>query len=135
MSKWNLASLQLSRLDSILTLGSIFSLCRSHSLTVIYYSYIVFFAERGSKNHDSELYPAGRARLEPVGIILAAALMGTAALQLVIESAQQLAAGFASADGVPVVFFDAFTLAVLCLTIVAKLVLWIYCAAFAKYSP
>jgi len=97
---------------------------------------IVWLAERGSKDHDSSLYPAGRSRLEPVGIIICAALMGMASLQLILESVEQLVAGFSRHGERPQgVAFDAPTLLLLGATIVAKLALWIYCQFYAKYSP
>ena len=96
---------------------------------------IVWLAERGSKNHDSSLYPAGRSRLEPVGIILCAAIMGCASLQLILESVGELAQGYGAAHVTPTVSFDVFTLSLLLATVMAKLGLWIYCAAFAKHSP
>jgi cation diffusion facilitator family transporter len=95
---------------------------------------IVWWAERGSRNADTSLYPAGRSRLEPVGLIVCAALMGCAALQLLVESASQLVVGFTHAKH-PVVTFDVLTLTILMLTIIGKLGLWLYCAAYAKYSP
>jgi cation diffusion facilitator family transporter len=96
---------------------------------------IAMLAERGSKQHDRTLYPAGRSRLEPVGIILCAALMGMAALQLILESGGQLMQGFGKGGAPPTVSFDVFTLAMLGATIGVKAVLWFYCSLYSKYSP
>lgn len=96
---------------------------------------IVYLAERGSKTQHAD-YPAGRSRLEPVGIIICAALMGCAALQLILESGEQLYVGYrGDAAEHAQVDFNFFTIALLVSTILGKLALWIYCAAFASYSP
>jgi divalent metal cation (Fe/Co/Zn/Cd) transporter len=81
------------------------------------------------------MYPAGRSRLEPVGIIVCAAIMGCAALQLILESGEQLATGFGSHAHHAVVSFNLFTIVLLLATVLAKLALWIYCSAYARYSP
>lgn len=96
---------------------------------------IVFLAERGSKTQHED-YPAGRSRLEPVGIIICASLMGCAALQLILESGEQLFVGYrGDPSDHAQVDFTFFTIALLVSTILAKLALWIYCAAFASHSP
>lgn len=57
-------------------------------------------------------------------------------MQLILESVGELAHGYGGGHpSHPSVSFDAFTLSLLVVTIVAKLGLWIYCATFAKYSP
>jgi cation diffusion facilitator family transporter len=113
---------------------------------------IVVWAERKSKVYDRRMYPIGRAKLEPIGIILTSSLMAFGALQLIMESTTQLFRGWTHAgrtgaeqdslDGLGLhahsfrfVTFDAFTITLLTLNIVAKMGLWIYCRALAKYSP
>jgi cation diffusion facilitator family transporter len=130
----------------ILFVCKTFSAVASHSLSVAASAVdsfldlasqgIVVLAERGSKNHDASLYPAGRSRLEAVGIILCSALMGMAALQLILESGKELYMGYLSEHGHHAsVDFNLFTISLLLLTILAKFVLWVYCNAYAKYSP
>ena len=46
---------------------------------------------RSSKSRSSALYPAGAARLEPLGILTCAALMGMASFEIMRESLESLA--------------------------------------------
>ena len=95
---------------------------------------IVVWAERSSSSRNPILYPAGKARLEPVGIILCAALMGMAALQLILESVTQLIEGFNNIEHPSALIFDMSTIAMLIGTIVAKIALWILCSRYADKS-
>mmetsp|Transcript_20295 Transcript_20295/g.22979 ORF Transcript_20295/g.22979 Transcript_20295/m.22979 type:complete len:438 (-) Transcript_20295:156-1469(-) len=52
---------------------------------------VLNYTERhSSKSRSSALYPAGAARLEPLGVLICAALMGMASFEIVKESAQSL---------------------------------------------
>lgn len=80
-------------------------------------------------------FVAGKARLEPVGIILCAALMGMAALELILESATALIQGFKESSHQPALEFDFSTMSMLVGTIVAKIILWAFCAHIQDRSP
>ena len=48
---------------------------------------VLYFAERHAKeNHSSALYPAGASRMEPIGVLTCAALMGIASFEVLQES-------------------------------------------------
>lgn len=111
----------------------------SHSLAVIgsaldsfldLLTQIVIFAVNSySKIRDRTLYPAGLSRLEPIGVILCASIMGMAALELVLHSILQLMSGHHQ------LFFSITSISILILAIVIKIVLYIMCSAMVKYSP
>jgi divalent metal cation (Fe/Co/Zn/Cd) transporter len=71
-------------------------------------------------------YPESKDRLEPIGVILFATVMGMSSLQIVVESAK-----VALGDR-PHVTVDAFTAVCLGATIVAKALLYRYCERVAK---
>ncbi|KNC47829.1 cation diffusion facilitator family protein [Thecamonas trahens ATCC 50062] len=76
---------------------------------------IMFVTERAISRRDPYKYPVGRRRLEPLGIIVFASVMGTAALQLILTGALRLL------DGGADISLSASTITVLGFTIVAKL--------------
>ena len=58
---------------------------------------VIFATQWFMAKHDPYKYPEGKARFEPIGIVLFASVMGVTALQLIKESATSLAAGFGGA--------------------------------------
>jgi hypothetical protein len=88
--------------------------------------FIIFVAEHGVQHSNRELYPAGKSRLEPIGIILCACVMGMASLQLILQSTTTLVEGARqSINGeltVEYVVFDTTTIALLIGTIASKIV-------------
>ncbi|GAB5370684.1 hypothetical protein AAMO2058_001514400 [Amorphochlora amoebiformis] len=89
---------------------------------------VVFSVERCSKLRDKEQYPAGLSRLEPIGVIFCASIMGMAALELVFHSTMQLFAGSQP------LWFNAISITILVVAIVIKIVLYIFCSALSKHS-
>ena len=52
---------------------------------------VLYFAERHAKeNHSSAMYPAGASRMEPIGVLTCAALMGIASFEVLQESINSL---------------------------------------------
>ena len=54
---------------------------------------VLYYTERTSERHvgrSSEIYPAGAARLEPIGVLTCAALMGMASFEVLKESVEAL---------------------------------------------
>lgn len=51
---------------------------------------VICWAQRGTVSFSAEEYPVGRNKLEPLGVILCASLMGSAALLVLFESSQIL---------------------------------------------
>jgi divalent metal cation (Fe/Co/Zn/Cd) transporter len=81
---------------------------------------------RGNQNVDEQIYPLGRARLEPVGIVVVASLMGMASLQVVLESLYRILRGIQKQSfDVPDVSW--FAIAMLLSTIALKLGLYAMC--------
>jgi len=93
---------------------------------------IIFFADREKRSSDVARYPAGRSRLEPVGIVLCASLMGVASLEIACRSCADLAQGH-SGDP-PELSLDNGNLALLLFTILSKIALYLYCVAVQKHS-
>jgi divalent metal cation (Fe/Co/Zn/Cd) transporter len=90
---------------------------------------ILFLASRAMHNPANvHKYPSGRARLEPLAIIVFASVMFTATFSVVLESVRDLA-NFAqpAADSLSVPVF-----VVIGITLVLKLVLLITCALVGK---
>lgn len=82
---------------------------------------IIFVTEIMTLRTSQEDYPAGKSRFEPVGIVIFAACMFTATLQLLLSSIEALIAQDLH------LMVDGWTLAVLLTTIGLKFVLWMYC--------
>ncbi|OQS02878.1 Cation Diffusion Facilitator (CDF) Family [Thraustotheca clavata] len=78
-------------------------------------------------------YPAGRRRLEPIAVIVSATLMGMASLEVVQQSIATLIQGLQGK--MPDLYMSNFTIIMLGVAIVIKLVLWFICAKIAHSSP
>ncbi|KAI9919129.1 hypothetical protein PsorP6_011748 [Peronosclerospora sorghi] len=77
-------------------------------------------------------YPAGRRRLEPIAVIVSATLMGMAAIEVIQKSVGALVEGFHGNQRE--LDISAFTIAVLMVVILVKLILWHVCAKIAVQS-
>lgn len=73
------------------------------------------------KRYDRFHYPIGRNRLEPVAIVITAAVMGTAALQIITSAIENLAGGNVNPR------INVFSGAIIVLTVVFKGILYILC--------
>ncbi|ETL97453.1 hypothetical protein, variant [Phytophthora nicotianae] len=78
-------------------------------------------------------YPAGRRRLEPIAVIISATLMGMAAIEVIQQSVEALVKGFKGHQRE--LDFSSFTMIVLLVAIVIKLLLWHICTKIASHSP
>ncbi|POM74766.1 Cation Diffusion Facilitator (CDF) Family [Phytophthora palmivora] len=78
-------------------------------------------------------YPAGRRRLEPIAVIISATLMGMAAIEVIQQSVEALVKGCNGRQRE--LDISTFTMAVLLVAIIIKLVLWYVCAKIASNSP
>lgn len=54
---------------------------------------MLYYASHAAKKSDKYRYPVGRHRLEPLGVVVFAAIMGTAAWTVIIEGIRQLVIG------------------------------------------
>lgn len=89
---------------------------------------IMFFTERAILKRDPYKYPVGRRRLEPLGIIVFASVMGTAALQLVTTAVEAIIQRKASLSLAPL------TLVILIAVIAIKLALFLWCRIVGRKS-
>jgi len=83
---------------------------------------ILFATDRYRKKKNPELFPAGKSRMEPIGIILFSALMAFMSLQLLEEAVRSLIGGGESNLNV-----DALPIILMCIGIGIKILLFLYC--------
>ncbi|CAF0932807.1 unnamed protein product [Adineta steineri] len=138
---------KLSLLVNICLLGiKIVAAIISHSLSVISSvvdsgvdltsSIILFWATRAIKRRDPILYPQGRTRLEPISIVILSVIMCSASIQVISESLQttiediQMMKKYPSnsSEYVHPVNMTAYPIAIMCTTIVLKLMLFFLCS-------
>lgn len=55
--------------------------------------HILYFTDRSRRRPNLFLYPQGKSRMEPVGIIIFSALMATVSVELLIQSVTDLIEG------------------------------------------
>ncbi|KAF9361435.1 hypothetical protein BGX26_003179 [Mortierella sp. AD094] len=111
--------------DSLAVLASMLdSLMDLLSGAIIWYS-----ARLRSNTSDGHRYPVGKARMEPLGIIVFAAVMVTSFMQVILQSIERLLGEAEEAVDLGLVI-----LLLLGLNILIKLVLWAWCRTM-KDSP
>ena len=133
LSLWINIALTIIKLYNVLTSGSLAVLaslvdsCLDLAQTVVLY-----VVERKAHLAADEEYPAGRSRLEPVGVIVCAMLMAVGSLGVIYDACGSIVEGVTGAPPPLDVSFD--TIASLVATILSKFWLWAYCAAVADRS-
>ena len=95
---------------------------------------IIFCAVRGNRDVDERVYPVGRGRLEPLSIVIVAAVMGMASLQVVLESFYRIIHGFESEGKIKVPTISTAAILMLITTIGLKVLLYLMCKKLAKNS-
>lgn len=106
---------------------SIFSTMADAFMDLLSSVVLMWAAKQASKTNLTK-YPAGKSRMETVGIIVFACLMSCVALFLIIESSQKLTESSHSPDLTPLAIgFVSAALAV-------KLALYIYCQSLSHFS-
>lgn len=93
-------------------------------------SVIMIVTNRAKNKVNRYKYPQGRERLEPVGILIFSAVMGTASLLLIIESAQRLI--FNTFDSPDVGWI---TIGLVIADIAIKFCLYLYCRRLSSRLP
>ena len=112
--------------DSLAVLASMIdSLMDLLSGAIIWYS-----ARLRSNTTDGDRYPVGKARMEPLGIIVFAAVMVTSFMQVMLQAFERLIEGSEE----PPVDLGFVILLLLALNIVIKFFLWLWCRTM-KDSP
>ncbi|KAG0374942.1 hypothetical protein BGX24_009731 [Mortierella sp. AD032] len=112
--------------DSLAVLASMIdSLMDLLSGAIIWYS-----ARLRSNTTDGDRYPVGKARMEPLGIIVFAAVMVTSFMQVMLQAVERLVAGSEE----PPVDLGLVILLLLALNIVIKFLLWLWCRTMKDSS-
>eukprot|EP00510_Aplanochytrium_minuta_P003750 CAMPEP_0184007018 /NCGR_PEP_ID=MMETSP0954-20121128/1067_1 /TAXON_ID=627963 /ORGANISM="Aplanochytrium sp, Strain PBS07" /LENGTH=565 /DNA_ID=CAMNT_0026285735 /DNA_START=469 /DNA_END=2166 /DNA_ORIENTATION=- len=124
--------------------AKIYVVIESHSLAVLASAVdslldlisqvIVYLALRGSQEADEQTWPVGRSRLEPVGIIVCASLMGMASLQIVYQSSVSLVQGILDEGDRNIPLLGGITTHLLVSAIAIKGVLFICCYSLKERS-
>lgn len=97
--------------------------------------FVVWAASALAARREPSRFPVGRARYEPIGIVVFAALMGAASLQLLSQAVQELAAGLLPGGaGATEVRAGPSTLAVLGAVVVVKAGLFLFCTSLRSAS-
>jgi hypothetical protein len=91
---------------------------------------ILYWTSLRMAKRDLFKYPEGKTRLEPVGTVLFASVMGMASLQILVESAKRFVTGFE--EGGVELHMSIIPISVLVLTIVSKTALYFYCSWVAE---
>eukprot|EP01103_Thecamoeba_quadrilineata_P010794 TRINITY_DN2429_c0_g1_i2.p1 TRINITY_DN2429_c0_g1~~TRINITY_DN2429_c0_g1_i2.p1 ORF type:complete len:285 (+),score=68.04 TRINITY_DN2429_c0_g1_i2:27-857(+) len=127
----------------VLFIAKLFASYSSGSLSVIssavdsfldlFSGFVLWYTTRKTFTNPYD-FPAGKkTRMEPLGVIVFAAVMGTAVLQLVSQAAEQLYIGFSQhqVNGQSLSFID---IGILVSVVCVKFCLWIFCS-MVKNSP
>lgn len=127
----------------ILSVASTYAAIRSGSLAVLaslvdtlldlISQVVLSVAESCMRKPSDESYPAGRSRIEPVGVIIVSVMMGIAALELLRASVETLvqALGY---HHMPNLNMEPITLFILCIAVGVKCTLYLYSSALADQS-
>eukprot|EP00158_Paraphelidium_tribonemae_P002500 Partr_v1_DN25419_c0_g1_i2_m53734 putative Metal tolerance protein len=89
---------------------------------------VMFITHRVMNRRDLFLYPVGKTRFENLGIIVFAAVMGSASFQIITESIRELVAGVTAPDQ------GIFTIISLCIVVAVKFCLYVWCKLLSKQS-
>ncbi|KAF9103338.1 hypothetical protein BGX29_003470 [Mortierella sp. GBA35] len=112
--------------DSLAVLASMIdSLMDLLSGAIIWYS-----ARLRNNTTDGDRYPVGKARMEPLGIIVFAAVMVTSFMQVMLQAFERLVLG----SDEPPVDLGLVILLLLALNIVIKFMLWLWCRTMKDSS-
>jgi len=95
---------------------------------------IIIAALRGNRNVNKDVWPLGRSRLEPVGLIVVSSLMGVASFQILAESIIRIVNGLSSSTPPQTPKFDTVSIVLASVAIGVKTVLFFICASVSKYS-
>lgn len=89
---------------------------------------ILYLISRAIRRRDPYKFPVSKSRLEPVGIIIFASIMGMASLQIFQTAVQTLAKGSSDMEQTD------FSFGILIATIGSKALLFVYCTVAARLS-
>ena len=87
---------------------------------------VLYYTAQKMEKQEPYAYPIGKSRMEPVGILIFAIVMGLLSLQILSEAVQTIATGSEEKNGIDINVLD---MVLLGGVIVVKFGLWIYCRA------
>lgn len=90
---------------------------------------VLFLTQRAMSRTDPYKYPEGKARLEPLGVIVFAVVMGMSSVQIIVEAVKRIVT--IATEG-PSIELGPITVIILGSTIVFKLVAMLFCQYVAK---
>lgn len=91
--------------------------------------FVIFFTSILQKRNEPYLYPAGKRRIEPLGVIIFATAMFVATFNLVVEAVQTMADGGNDDLDITIV-----TLGIIAATVAAKVILFVFCYSLRSLS-
>jgi len=95
---------------------------------------VVYYAQRGVTTFSFVEYPVGRNRLEPLGVIVCASLMGSASILVLFHAIKILIQNF-SENTQPAIELQPYDAGILVFAVVVKACLYVYCNAIRDESP
>lgn len=95
---------------------------------------ILWCASRIAARQNKHKWPVGKSRLEPIAIIIFASVMGTAALQVIIEGVTRLVDVLVTRKDPGLEKVDALAYGIIAAVVVVKSVLWFICHRLRKVS-
>lgn len=94
---------------------------------------VMYLLTKAMRKRDPYKYPVSKSRLEPVGIIVFAAIMGMSSLVMAQQALQNLINGLEKTPHR--VNISVLTIVVILITIVSKTALYFYCSKIGEESP
>jgi hypothetical protein len=95
---------------------------------------LLFFARRAVQNENKYEYPIGKARMQPLGIVVFAAMMGTVSIQIMLQGLTDIISQKSEPALPPlrkgIELKSLLVIIVMVSNIVLKFFLWIYCQLF-----
>jgi len=95
---------------------------------------VVYYAQRGVSTFSFAEYPVGRNRLEPLGVIVCASLMGSASILVLFHAAKIFLVNLHD-HTTPVIELHLADTAILIFAVIVKAILFFYCNAIRNQSP
>eukprot|EP01132_Coremiostelium_polycephalum_P006254 gene6254-7788_t len=92
--------------------------------------FILFMTDRARKKKNYFEYPTGKSRMEPVGIIIFAALMSTVSINLLIEGGKSLIGGKENSK----IDLDILSIIFVAIAIACKVLMYLYCRRLTHSS-
>ncbi len=127
----------------LLSIASAYAAIRSGSLAVLaslvdtlldlISQVVLSVAEHCMRKPSDEHYPAGRSRIEPVGVIIVSVIMGVAALELLRASVGTMVMALAY-HKLPVLDMEPVTIVIMCVAVGTKVALYLYSSTLAPIS-